>query len=149
MHGPHIKCYASTQSRRVSESKPHLKRQLRQDTDTASHRLICTVKLEKYNMALLVDRLRPRSLDSLTYHPELSARLKSLVPSSPPLVYLKRTKLLIDDWDTGTKWRLSPSPRLRPLRRRQKNPHNRNPQRTVRPRSRKNQNRRSRLPDNQ
>ncbi|EEA22611.1 Replication factor C (RF-C) subunit [Talaromyces marneffei ATCC 18224] len=32
-------------------------------------------------MALLVDRLRPRSLDSLTYHPELSARLKSLAQS--------------------------------------------------------------------
>ncbi|EER39385.1 activator 1 38 kDa subunit [Histoplasma capsulatum H143] len=29
-------------------------------------------------MALLVDRLRPRSLDALTYHNDLSARLKSL-----------------------------------------------------------------------
>ncbi|RHZ64471.1 replication factor C subunit 5 [Aspergillus thermomutatus] len=32
-------------------------------------------------MALLVDRLRPRSLDSLSYHHELSARLKSLAQS--------------------------------------------------------------------
>ncbi|KAL2365661.1 hypothetical protein RJZ56_001421 [Blastomyces dermatitidis] len=30
-------------------------------------------------MALLVDRLRPRNLDALTYHHDLSARLKSLV----------------------------------------------------------------------
>lgn len=30
-------------------------------------------------MALLVDKLRPRSLDALSYHPELSDRLKSLV----------------------------------------------------------------------
>ncbi|ODH25159.1 replication factor C subunit 5 [Paracoccidioides brasiliensis] len=32
-------------------------------------------------MALLVDRLRPRSLDALTYHRELSSRLKSLAQS--------------------------------------------------------------------
>lgn len=30
-------------------------------------------------MALLVDKLRPRTLDALTYHHDLSARLKSLV----------------------------------------------------------------------
>ena len=30
-------------------------------------------------MALLVDKLRPRTLDALTYHPELSDRLRSLV----------------------------------------------------------------------
>ncbi|KUL87823.1 hypothetical protein ZTR_03204 [Talaromyces verruculosus] len=47
----------------------------------APHQLICTVKLKNHNMALLVDRLRPRSLDSLTYHSELSARLKSLAQS--------------------------------------------------------------------
>lgn len=29
-------------------------------------------------MALLVDKLRPKSLDALTYHPDLSARLSSL-----------------------------------------------------------------------
>ncbi|RAL17740.1 uncharacterized protein BO97DRAFT_467211 [Aspergillus homomorphus CBS 101889] len=33
------------------------------------------------NMALLVDKHRPRSLDNLSYHPELSARLKSLAQS--------------------------------------------------------------------
>lgn len=38
-------------------------------------------------MALLVDKLRPRSLDALTYHPELSDRLRSLV-NAPP-VHLK------------------------------------------------------------
>ncbi len=32
-------------------------------------------------MALLVDKHRPRSLEALTYHHELSARLKSLVGS--------------------------------------------------------------------
>ncbi|THC88450.1 hypothetical protein EYZ11_012104 [Aspergillus tanneri] len=32
-------------------------------------------------MALLVDKLRPRSLDTLSYHHELSARLKSLAQS--------------------------------------------------------------------
>ena len=31
------------------------------------------------NMALLVDRLRPRTLEALTYHHDLSARLKALV----------------------------------------------------------------------
>jgi hypothetical protein len=30
-------------------------------------------------MALLVDKLRPRNLDALSYHPELSDRLRSLV----------------------------------------------------------------------
>ncbi|OKO96603.1 Replication factor C subunit 5 [Penicillium subrubescens] len=32
-------------------------------------------------MALLVDKLRPRSLDALTYHPELSDRLRALAQS--------------------------------------------------------------------
>jgi hypothetical protein len=31
------------------------------------------------NMALLVDKHRPRSLDDLTYHHDLSERLRSLV----------------------------------------------------------------------
>lgn len=30
-------------------------------------------------MALLVDKLRPRTLDALSYHPDLSDRLRSLV----------------------------------------------------------------------
>jgi hypothetical protein len=33
-------------------------------------------------MALLVDKHRPRSLDALSYHPELSDRLKALVSLS-------------------------------------------------------------------
>lgn len=37
-------------------------------------------------MALFVDRYRPRSLDDLDYHPELSSRLRALVRSnSTPL----------------------------------------------------------------
>ncbi|PYH44227.1 uncharacterized protein BP01DRAFT_416723 [Aspergillus saccharolyticus JOP 1030-1] len=40
-----------------------------------------TTKTYQYFMALLVDKHRPRSLDSLTYHPELSSRLKSLAQS--------------------------------------------------------------------
>jgi hypothetical protein len=35
-------------------------------------------------MALLVDKLRPRTLDALSYHPELSDRLRSLVRDSIP-----------------------------------------------------------------
>lgn len=34
-------------------------------------------------MALLVDKYRPRSLESLSYHDDLSARLKSLVCTQP------------------------------------------------------------------
>lgn len=35
-------------------------------------------------MALLVDKLRPRNLDALSYHPELSDRLRSLVRNPEP-----------------------------------------------------------------
>ena len=35
-------------------------------------------------MALIVDKHRPKSLDALTYHEELSERLRSLVLSIPP-----------------------------------------------------------------
>jgi hypothetical protein len=35
-------------------------------------------------MALLVDKLRPRTLDALTYHPDLSDRLRSLVREPRP-----------------------------------------------------------------
>jgi hypothetical protein len=38
------------------------------------------------NMALLVDKLRPRSLESLTYHKDLSERLASLVGSPFALI---------------------------------------------------------------
>jgi len=33
-------------------------------------------------MALLVDKYRPKTLDQLDYHPELSGRLRALVSSS-------------------------------------------------------------------
>ncbi|RMZ77670.1 hypothetical protein DV738_g4285, partial [Chaetothyriales sp. CBS 135597] len=53
-------------------------------------------------MALLVDKLRPRSLDTLTYHPELSDRLASLAasPDFPHLLFYgpsgagKKTRIL-------------------------------------------------------
>lgn len=35
-------------------------------------------------MALIVDKHRPRSLDDLTFHDELSKRLRSLVSASRP-----------------------------------------------------------------
>ena len=34
-------------------------------------------------MALIVDKHRPRTLDTLTYHEELSDRLRSLVRTPP------------------------------------------------------------------
>jgi len=34
-------------------------------------------------MALLVDKHRPRNLDALSYHPELSERLRALVRAAP------------------------------------------------------------------
>lgn len=40
-------------------------------------------------MALLVDKLRPRSLDALTYHKDLSDRLSALVRQ--PRTQLKST----------------------------------------------------------
>jgi replication factor C subunit 3/5 len=46
-------------------------------------------------MALLVDKHRPRSLDALSYHPELSDRLKALVGSPEANRSLKVAVLLI------------------------------------------------------
>ena len=84
-------------------------------------------------MALLVDKHRPRSLDQLTYHKDLSQRLRSLVRhhlpqrfpifQSPILTTLK-----------GTIRRLPAPPRLRPLRRRQEDSHRRHAERTLRTR---------------
>ena len=42
-------------------------------------------------MALLVDKHRPHTLDQLTYHPDLTTRLRSLVCSHPPRTYLPTT----------------------------------------------------------
>lgn len=38
-----------------------------------------TGRRENETMALIVDKHRPRSLDTLTYHPELTDRLRALV----------------------------------------------------------------------
>ncbi|PLN84867.1 cytochrome c oxidase assembly protein CtaG/Cox11-domain-containing protein [Aspergillus taichungensis] len=54
------------------------------DTITLSYTFFSkTIQLFRLGvkMALLVDKLRPRSLDALSYHPELSDRLKSLAQS--------------------------------------------------------------------
>ncbi len=51
-------------------------------------------------MALLVDKHRPRSLDQLTYHKDLSARLRSLVfpPISPLNIYLHSSQAQSGDF---------------------------------------------------
>ena len=43
--------------------------------------LTCSYRKDK--MALLVDKYRPRSLEALTYHENLSERLRSLVRPFP------------------------------------------------------------------
>lgn len=64
-------------------------------------------------MALLVDKLRPRSLDSLSYHTELSERLRSLVRTDTARgEYIDYTVLWLTGiwwWILGTKRRF-PSP---------------------------------------
>jgi hypothetical protein len=39
---------------------------------------------DTHTMALLVDKHRPRNLDALNYHPELSERLRALVSEANP-----------------------------------------------------------------
>ncbi|PYH90793.1 hypothetical protein BO71DRAFT_452553 [Aspergillus ellipticus CBS 707.79] len=53
------------------------------DTITLSYTFFMALKYQWTGLSseCPVDKLRPRSLDSLTYHPELSARLKSLAQS--------------------------------------------------------------------
>lgn len=92
-------------------------------------------------MALLVDKQRPRSLDKLSYHDDLSQRLKALVITTPPIQSTPLTSC------KGTKRRLSTSPRLRTLRRRQEDENRCYPQRALWPWCRKDQNRLSRLPN--
>lgn len=108
-------------------------------------------------MALIVDKHRPRSLDQLTYHDDLSDRLRSLVGrlDSFFLLYTVHTQFIFilfnihysytintnSSTRIGTIRRLPPSPPLRTIRRRQKNPHRMHPQRTLRPLSRENKNR--------
>ena len=92
-------------------------------------------------MALLVDRLRPRTLEALTYHHELSARLKALVC----LLEINHSRT---NHFSGLKPGLPSPPHLRPLGCRQENPYPRPPSLPLWPRCRKDQDRCPRLPDN-
>lgn len=66
-------------------------------------------------MALLVDKHRPRSLDALSYHPELSERLKALVKLSgctqKPAKVASLTIII-----AGREWRLPTPTHLWPFR---------------------------------
>jgi hypothetical protein len=57
-------------------------------------------------MALLVDKHRPRSLDALSYHPELSDRLRALVRSLRTQFEPKRVATLTSLELLGSEWRL-------------------------------------------
>jgi hypothetical protein len=60
----------------------------RSETSSAPHLALAFVhKLLK--MALIVDKHRPRSLDTLTYHEELSDRLRSLVSDSALTTHIR------------------------------------------------------------
>lgn len=77
-------------------------------------------------MALLVDKYRPRSLETLTYHEDLSERLRSLVSSKGcNLSYAEMRSI-------GAERRLPSPSRLRPLWRREKDPHRGNTEGIVR-----------------
>ena len=105
--------------------------------------------LKTTRMALLVDKLRPRSLDALSYHHDLSARLKSLVSKTRQSRIFTRKIFSHNTSASGSKRRLPSPPRLRTVRRGQENPRNRNTKGIVRPRSREDQDRRSSLPDDE
>ncbi len=92
-------------------------------------------------MALLVDKYRPRSLETLTYHEDLSERLRSLV--SPQVSRLELYWMR----SSGAKRRLPSPSRLWPLRRREENPYRCNSQGTVRAGRWENQDRFSSFPD--
>lgn len=79
-------------------------------------------------MALLVDKHRPRSLETLTYHHDLSERLRSLVISLLPQCWPGRTDVL-----TGAKRRLPASSDLWTFRRGQKDKNHSYTARTLRP----------------
>jgi hypothetical protein len=70
-------------------------------------------------MALLVDKHRPRSLESLTYHEDLSQRLKALVRLNDAII-LKCLKL-----NPGPKRGLPSPSNLWTFRSRQKDSHRR------------------------
>jgi hypothetical protein len=63
---------------------PKRVRETRQFTTAQSKNIDANHELHQQlsTMALLVDKHRPRSLDALSYHPELSDRLRALV--KPP-----------------------------------------------------------------
>lgn len=93
-----------------------------------------------HKMALLVDKHRPKSLDQLTYHTNLSERLRSLVCYCSPST-IKMLTL------PGPKRRLPSPPSVRPLRSREENTDCCNTQGTLRTGCRENQDRRESLPD--
>ena len=53
------------------------------------------LKHTELTMALLVDKLRPRTLDALSYHPDLSDRLRSLVSSLAPETWATHLTALV------------------------------------------------------
>ena len=53
-----------------------------------SRKELSTLGSERCTMALFVDRYRPKTLDDLDYHPELSSRLRALVSCSLPFALL-------------------------------------------------------------
>ena len=47
--------------------------------EASEHHQLSNPQRNNHNMALLVDKHRPRNLEALNYHPELSERLRALV----------------------------------------------------------------------
>jgi hypothetical protein len=76
VHGPDINW-----ARPDAFSSPHPLSKNRPAFQTLPNSLDIATELK---MALLVDKLRPRTLDALTYHPDLSDRLRSLVREPRP-----------------------------------------------------------------
>lgn len=59
-----------------------------------SRKELSTLGPERCTMALFVDRYRPKTLDDLDYHPELSSRLRALVSCSLPFALPLSLRLL-------------------------------------------------------
>lgn len=90
---------------------------------------------QRNTMALLVDKHRPRSLDTLSYHDDLSERLRSLV-CYPKCLYIVSANLNI----SGPKRGLSSSLGIRSVRRWEEDENSGHSQRALRPGSREDQN---------
>src|SRR5690242_587034 len=103
----------------------------------------CIILHKQHNMALLVDKHRPRNLEALNYHPELSERLRALVRTTAR--YHAAAALTVHL--TGTKRRFSSPSCVRTVWRRQEDAHCRDSQGALWAWCREDQNRRPRLPD--